>query len=185
MILRMKNTISVISLFLSLSALIVSLYYNIFRSEKIVYVESIKLFSNYKGATRAKAEYEKKIALWKANVDTLAIEFNNAVNKYEKEKSRMSTRERKLSEELLASKRQQVENYRAAVSENAKKEDDLMTAKINNEIGDFLKKYGESHGYDFILGSNYFGNITFAKKEKNITDEVLIQLNKEFQDPRK
>jgi outer membrane protein len=164
----------------ALAATVISLV-ALIRSHEIVYVDSIKLFSNYKGSLKAKAEYEKKLAQWKANIDTLTSELNNSFAKYEKEKARMSAKERKVTEELLMTKRQQTENYNAAVSENAKKEDQAVTSQITKEINDFLKRYGEEHGYDFILGATNSGNVVFAKNGKNITDDVLKGLNGAYQ----
>ncbi len=150
------------------------------KEDKIVYVDTLKLFASYRGSLKAKAEYEKKLAQWKVNVDTLTMELNNGITKYEKDKSTMTVREKKLNEELLTSKRQQLDNYRSAVSENAAKEDQTVTTQIYKEINDFLRRYGESHGYDYILGSTTVGNIVFASKGKNITDDVLASLNNEY-----
>jgi outer membrane protein len=169
---------------MAVAALVLSIMATVNRGE-IVYVDSIKLFANYKGSLKAKAEYEKKLAQWKANVDTLTAELNNSITKYEKEKAGMSVREKKLSEELLTAKRQQFENYRGAVSENAAKEDQAVTGQVTKEINDFLNRYGDVHGYDYILGATNIGNVVFAKKGNNITDEVLKELNAEFQVSRK
>ena len=173
-----------ITLVAAVAAIVLSIISFIYK-ENIVYVDSMKLFANYKGSLKAKTEYEKKLAQWKANVDTLTAEFNNAAAKYEKEKAGMPARERKLSEELLVSKQQQFENYRGAVQENAAKEDKAVTAQVTKEINDFLNRYGESHGYDYILGATNVGNVVYAKKGKNITDEVLKELNAEYQDSKK
>src|SRR5437879_10823239 len=96
--------LSYTTILLTIVAIILSII-SLLHKEDIVYVDSLKLFANYKGSLKAKAVYEKKLAQWKANVDTLTTEFNNAVTKYEKEKTGMSVREKKLSEELLTAKR--------------------------------------------------------------------------------
>ena len=152
---------------------------------EVVYVDSLKLFANYKGSLKAKAEYEKRMAQWKANVDTLTAELNSGITKYQKEKAGMTAKEKKLTEELLTTKQQQLDNYRSAVSENASKEDQTVTAQVTKEINDFLKRYGEAHGYDYILGATNVGNVVYAKQGKNITDEVLKELNAEYQDSKK
>ncbi len=155
------------------------------RGEAIVYVDSMKLLSEYKGTLQAKAAYEKKVAVWKANVDTLTTELNAKITQYEKEKKGLSARERKLTEELIVSKQQQLENYKAAISENATKEDQTITTQVFKEIGDFVKRYGEDHGYAYILGATNMGNVVYAQKGKNITDEVLKELNAHFQPGKK
>lgn len=155
------------------------------RNNDIVYVDSFKLFSNYKGTIAVKGEYEKKLGTWKANIDTLTNEFNNEVSTYEKGKSKMSPKEKQLSEELLGNKRKQLENYRSAVADNAAKEDKETIAKVTSEINGFLKKYGESHRFEYILGATNTGNIIYAKHGKDITDDVLTELNESYQSPGK
>jgi outer membrane protein len=97
----------------------------------------------------------------------------------------MNAREKKLTEELLATKQQQLANYQQATAENASKEDKEVTAKVFSEVNDFLKKYGEDHGYEYIMGATTMGNIVFAKKVHDITDEVLKKLNQEYRPTRK
>lgn len=172
-----------VTLLFAIASLVLSIF-SLMQNNQIVYVDSMKIFANYKGSLKAKAEYEKKLAQWKANIDTLTSELTSSITKHEKEKSKMSAREKKLSEELLVSKRQQLENYRAAVSENASKEDQTVTSQVTKEINDFMNRYGEAHRYDFILGATNVGNVVFAKKGKNITEEVLKELNNEYQDKK-
>jgi outer membrane protein len=169
-----------ISLVFSVAAISLSLLYFI-KKENIVYVDSLKLLSQYKGSLSAKAEYEKKVSVWKSNIDTLTSELSNEITKYQKDKAKLTAREKKLTEELIASKQQQLENYKAAISQNASKEDKEVTSRVFNEISEFLKVYGERHGYDFILGATNVGNVVYARTGKNITDEVLKELNSGFQ----
>jgi outer membrane protein len=178
------NIVSIVSIVLSLAAIAFAaiVYFN---KKEIVYVDSMKLITNFKGAKVAKDAYEKKIAVWKANIDTLTMETNREIAKYEKEKKGMSAREQKLSEELIGTKQQQLESYRQATAENASKEDQLVTGKVFKEINDFLKQYGEQKGYEFIMAATSAGNIVFAKKGNDITDEVLEKMNAEYQSTHK
>ena len=178
------NILSVVAIFLSLAAIAFAaiVYFN---KKEIVYVDSMKLITNFKGAKVAKDAYEKKIAVWKANIDTLTMETNREIAKYEKEKKGMSAREQKLSEQLIGTKQQQLESYRQATAENASKEDQLVTGKVFKEINDFLKQYGEQKGYEFIMAATSAGNIVFAKKGNDITDEVLEKMNAEYQSTHK
>ncbi len=172
------------SVTLSIVALI-SFVLSLFKQDQIVYVDTIKILTQYKGTIQAKAAYDKKAAIWKANVDTLAMELSKQVTEYGKGKKEMPARERKLTEELIETRQRQLENYKAAISENATKEDQAITQQVFKEINDFLTKYGEDHGYDYILGATSVGNVVYARKGKNITDEVLTALNDGFQPSRK
>lgn len=151
------------------------------KQDRIVYVDSLKLLAQYKGTIAARAEYEKKAGVWKANIDTLTNELSNTILQFGKDKNKLSAREKKLTEELIASKQQQLENYKATISQSATKEDQEVTTKVFKEITEFLKKYGETHGYDYIMGATNMGNIVYARKTINITDEVIKELNGAYQ----
>jgi outer membrane protein len=60
----------------------------------------------------------------------------------------------------------------------AKEEEQKMTQTVLNEVNDYLKEYGEKHNYTFILGATGVGNIVYAKKSRDITEEILNGLNK-------
>ena len=171
----------VIGLNFALTCAVLVFYFFDRNGNEIVYVDSFKLFSNYKGTLAVKSEYEKKLTTWRSNIDTLTNEFNYEVSTYEKAKSKMSAKERQLSEELLGNKRKQLENYRSAIADNAAKEDKETIAKVTSEINDFLKKYGESHHFEYILGATNTGNVIYASHGKDITDDVLNELNNTYQ----
>jgi outer membrane protein len=170
---------AIAAIVVAIAALVIALL-AILKEEKVVYVDSMKLITNYKGSKSAKEAYDKKVAVWRANMDTLTKEFNDAVAKYEREKNELTAKEKTLTEELLANKRQQLVSYQQATTENASKEDKEVTAKVFKEVDDFIKRYGEKHGYDYIMGATSMGNIVYAKKINDITDEVLKQLNEEY-----
>ncbi len=170
---------AIAAMIVAIAALAIGLL-SILKEDKIVYIDSIKLISNFQRAKIAKLEYEKKISVWKANVDTLANELNLAVQKYQTERTQMSERERRLTEELLQNKQKQLDDYRRATSENITKEDQNVTGKVLAEVNDFLKNFGEENGYDFILGTTNMGNIVYANKVKDVTDIALKELNRKY-----
>jgi len=178
------NGLSIVSLLLSIAAIVFALLVYL-KNDSIVYVDSLRLLTNYKGAKIAKEAYEKKVAVWKANIDTLTSELNRDITKYEKEKKSLTGKEQKLTEELLGTKQQQLVSYRQATSDNAAKEDKEVTTQVFKEVIDFLDRYGQQHGYQYILGTTNMGNILYSKKINDITDEALKKLNEEYRTPTK
>jgi outer membrane protein len=165
---------------ISLIGLIVISLFLFSKSPKIVYVDSIKVLSGYKGMEYAKKEYDVKVSVWNANLDTLKMEMEIKFQEYETKRLKLSVKEKELMEELLETKRQQYLNYQQMVAEKMKKEDQELTAKVHTKVNDYLKRYGEQKGYAFILGANQYGSIVYAENAVNITDEVIEGLNKEF-----
>jgi outer membrane protein len=147
---------------------------------KLVYVDSAKLVNEYKGMQDARKTYQQKATTWKANIDTLAQEVQQRIMSYEKESAKLSAKERKLSEELIRVKQKQLMDYQQAMNAQAKQEDEKMTQAVINEVNAYLKKYGKSQGYKIVMAATQYGNIAYADEGLDITEEVLIGLNKEY-----
>src|SRR5687767_10572509 len=56
----------------------------LFPGSSIAYVDSNKLLTGYNAMVQARAEFEKKQNVWKANIDSLTVEVQEAMKKYEK-----------------------------------------------------------------------------------------------------
>ena len=54
--------------------------------------------------------------------------------------------------------------------------DQELLKKVNH----YLKEYGKSKQYDFILGANESGSIVYATPAKDLTNDVLAGLNQQY-----
>lgn len=157
-----------------------TLFYLHFSQQKVAYVDSAKLINGYQGMIEARKEYQKKSAMWKANIDTLMSEVKTSIQDYEKNSSRMTAKEKELSKELIRTKQKQLNDYQKAMSEKAGQEDAAMTGQVLDEVNAFIQKYGKEHGYRIIMAATEYGNIAYAADGLDITDEVLEGLNQTY-----
>ncbi len=161
---------------------VIGLYYlNLSSHSKLVYVNSAQLINQYQGMIDARQEYQKKSIAWKSNVDTLGAEVQKAIQDFEKESSRLSKREKELSQELIKTKQEQLISYQKAIQEQAQQEDLAMTQAVISEINNYLAEYGQEHSYQIILAATDAGNIAYAQESIDITQEVLTGLNNRYQ----
>jgi outer membrane protein len=151
-----------------------------FYSSELVYVDVNKLIEGYKRTKTAKAEFDKKTGLLKANVDSLLNDWEQELKLYEKERPSMSTKELQLKQELLSAKQQQIDSYQEAIQKQIQEEDSKITQTVINDINDYVKEYGELNGYRIIFGASGGGNIMFADESTDLTQEVLEGLNADY-----
>ncbi|MEO1054883.1 MAG: OmpH family outer membrane protein [Bacteroidota bacterium] len=156
------------------------LYYQQFTTQKTVYVDSARLLNEYQGMIDARKGYQQKTLTWKANIDTLASETQKAISEYEAGKGKMSKKEKQLSEELIRTKQRQLADYQKAMNEKAVQEDQQLTSMVLEQVNAYLKGHGEEHNYHIILAATDYGNIAYAEDGLDITEEVLVGLNKEY-----
>jgi outer membrane protein len=146
-----------------------------------VYVDSVRLINGYKGMEEARKEYDKKTTTWKANVDTLAFELQQALVRYERERQKLSAKERQDMENNLRGKQNQLSEYQKAVDAQARDEDEKMTKEVIDKINSYLKRHGKERGYKLVIAANQYGTVAYADEGLDITDEVLEGLNKEYE----
>jgi outer membrane protein len=155
--------------------------FQLLKKEKTVYVDINKLMQEYQGMKDARKDFEQKSAQWKSNTDTLISGWQAELKNYEKERSRMSQKERDLKEELLKNKQNQINQYQEAIKMKAKEEEQKLTQNVINRVNEYISDYGKSKRYTFILGANGTGNIIYAEKSRDITAEILAGLQKEYE----
>jgi outer membrane protein len=159
-------------------ALVIVLHFS--KTESIVFVDAIKLVNGYKGMQAARKGFELRTSAWKANIDTLKTELDAKIKTYEATHKQLTSKEKALTEELLQTKHDQLVNYQNVIAEKIKQEDKELTSQVLGKVNDYLKKYGEAKGYGIIMAATQYGNIVYAQKGKDITDEVLKGLNGEI-----
>jgi len=164
---------------LSFIGVLILLYLQFKGSEKIAYVDNNKILTGYKEIIKLKDQLDKKEKNIKANVDTLALELENSIKEYERQRSSMTERERKTKEELLNHKKNQYEEYRSVVGNKLKEESSKDYAPVFKKINDCIKEFGQKHNYKIILGATEYGNLVYADDKIDLTDEILKWLNSE------
>lgn len=177
----MNNRLILTITTLNLLAIIFLGTYYFYHQQSVVYVDSKKLVNGYQGMIDARKVYQEKTVAWRANIDTLANEVQQQIFRYEKESSKMTAKERELSQELIRTKQKQLAEYQQAMNNQAQQEDSKMTTDVLTQVNVYLKKYGEQKGHTIILAATEYGNLAYADDALDITSEVLEGLNKEYQ----
>ncbi len=149
-------------------------------SSELVYVDVNKLLEGYKRTKVERDLFNKKAGTLKANVDSLVSDWQKELQTYEKERGSMTKKELELKQELLANKQQQVNNYQQAIQKQIQEEDQKVTQTVINDINDYVKEFGKKKGYNIIFGASGGGNIMYADKTTDLTDEVLEGLNSNY-----
>jgi len=148
-------------------------------SQEIYYVDSSKLLKEYKEMGVARKEYEGKTATWKSNVDTLTAGVQKQIETYEKESSKMSEKERKLSRELISTRQRELMDYQRALESQAGEEERKVMGRVLNNVNTFLTEYGKKKGCKYIMVAAN-GNIAYGDESLNITEEVIKELNDRY-----
>jgi len=77
--------------------------------------------------------------------------------------------------ESILKKRQ--EEFQAENQEKVSELNNQMFTQLNQ----YIKEYGDQHGYTYIFGTTSDGNIMYAKESEEITEKVRVFINKKYQ----
>ena len=149
-------------------------------TQKVAYVDSNALLSQYQGMIDARAQFQQLSGEWQARIDTLTMEVQNELKRHEKEVAKMSKKEKELSEDLIRAKQQQLVTYQKSIQEKAAQEDAKMTQDVINDVNAYLEEYGKVRSYKIIFAATNMGNILYANDGVNITEEVIEGLNNRY-----
>jgi len=169
-----SSFISIVALFVSLFVL---LYFLVFPTNRVGYVDSAKLLNGYKGMIEARKEYDKKRSVWQANIDTLTLEVENAIKKYSRDQALGTDKEKQLAKDLIQSRQKQLIDYQSAIKQNAAQEEERLNQGVFTTVNTFLLRYGKKHAYKMVLVAAN-GNIAYADPAMEITDQVVEELVK-------
>lgn len=180
----MKSRTNLLLSALLLLVVFLTVYTLFFSGTKVAYVDSNKLLNGYRAMVEARRQYEAKETSWKANIDSLTRDVQDAINTYNKSVVMATKKEQQLTKELISTKQKQLYDYQNAIKMNASQEEQRLTQNVLTTVNAYLLRYGKKHGYKMILiASN--GNIAYADNDMDITDKVVEELNKEYAVPAK
>lgn len=175
---HLRWTLILIMAVMVISTICISLFYS--SQQKIGFVRSSELVDGYLGMREARNQYQNKSQQWQANVDTLEQDFKKTMHRFQFELAGLSATERRQKEVTLKRMQENLYQYTSSVRENARKEDEKMTQGVLNQINAFVQDYGKRNGFDIVLGTTLSGSLLYGKKQLDITDEVLRELNKSY-----
>ncbi len=150
---------------------------------KIGYIDTVKIFAEYKETVDAEAIYKKEVDGWKKKQSDLEAELA-------KLREEIQSQSLMLSEEKLAEKKQtfdrKAQEYQKFMNDTfgdegiAAKRNKELTAPIVEKINAVIAKLAEDEGYSIVFDAAQ-GNIIYAKKTLDLTERVTKLLDEQLQ----
>jgi outer membrane protein len=157
-------------------AILILFYLHFSKPSKIVFVNEGIVSEKYQGMIEARRNIQQKSKSIQTNIDTLVSELQQAIAIYEKNRTHLSENERKLNEQLLSSKQQQLAQYQDATQKKIAEEQKKTLEEVAKKMNLFMNKYAKDHNYQFVLGSS----ILYGSSDMDITENVIEGLNQEY-----
>lgn len=150
------------------------------KSSKIGYVRSNDLIYGYAGMKEAESELTERAMKKQALVDTLSLDLKADIKQYSLIEADLSTETKQRKADTLRQRQIQLKTYSNSVSEFVKEEETKMLTGIFNQINSFVKTFAEENGFAMIYGTTSEGNILYGEPALDVTDELLMNLNQQY-----
>ncbi|QLE01121.1 OmpH family outer membrane protein [Galbibacter sp. BG1] len=150
------------------------------QQNKIAFVDNTKLINEYQEKIDIEAKYKGKIEKFDKKTDSLSRAFQSEAQSFEAEAKSLPQSQAQEKYNSLLQKRQamsqQLQMEEQKLSQESQQEIDSLIKKVRT----FVKDYGKEKGYTFVLGSNEAGSVLYGEESKDITSEVLKEINEEY-----
>jgi outer membrane protein len=147
---------------------------------KIGYVDVERLKTEYKDFQDAQEKFNRQLAMWQSQADTLQKEILALQEEMDRQSSLLTEAKKKEKQQKLVAKQKEYQEFASKVlgpeGEAARRERELSKPLID-KINAIIQLVAIRDGYSFILDSSG-GDVLYASQELDLTDEVLAQLNK-------
>ena len=147
------------------------------QQQKIGFVDNGVLINEYQERVDIEANLQIKINAFKSRTDSLRSAFELEIKEAELRARKMSQADvQKLSQELqqkeqVLSQRVQFEQQQIA------QESQTLNDSLIKTVKNFVRAYGKSNNYNYILGSNEAGSVLYGEESSDLTQEILKALN--------
>ncbi len=148
----------------------------------IAYVDNDHLLDNYILAIKMSAEFEAEQRRLENDLDRRQRNFQIEVERFQRDIQRghVTMEEAQVLEQELMMQQQDLIQLGETYRERLARREFEMNSELLGNIREFLDRYNEEKGYDFILGYARGGGILYANKKHDITAEVLHLINEEY-----
>jgi outer membrane protein len=148
----------------------------------IAFISSERLMENYELAKKMREEFDQEQARLENDLARRQRGFQSEVEKFQRDiqAGSISMDRAQAKEQELMQQQQELYQLNESFSNRLMQKEVEMNAELLEKITEFLTRYNEAHGYDYILGFSRGGGILYASQQHDITDDVLEKLNAEY-----
>ena len=151
--------------------------------QKIAFVDNTELINEYQEKKDIEAKFKEKIEAFQKKTDSMSKAFQLEVQKAQIDAQKMSrANQEKLGLEIQTKGQQlqqQLQLEEQQIAQASQSEIDSLIKKVKS----YIKDYGQTNGYSYILGSNEGGSVLYGTEANDLTQTLLDALNSEYKKP--
>ena len=150
---------------------------------KIGYIDTVKIFDNFKETIEAEEVYKKEVEIWKKQAEEMEADLARMREEIQSQSLMLSAE--KLEEKKLIFD-QRMKEYQKFMQDifgengEAARRNKELTEPIVEKINGIIEIVAEEEGFTLVLDSSQ-GVIVYADKEIDITDMIIARLEAQME----
>jgi len=148
--------------------------------DKIGFVDNVRLMNEYQQKIDIEAKFKLQADALAKKRDSISLAFQTEAQAFQAKADKMS--KSKAQQEYAAFQQrgqfigQQLQQEDQKLQNAGQIEMDSIVSKVKSEI----KAFGKSNNYTYILGGGDGGSVLYGEQTKDLTDQVITLLNKNY-----
>ncbi len=149
----------------------------------IAYVDNELIIEQYALAIKMRDELQEEQQRLESDLTRRQRNFQTEVDRFQRDvqSGNLGMERAQQKEQELMQLQQDLLQLNETYSERLARKEFELNRELFEIISEFLKKYNQEKGYDFILGYSMGGGILYADKTYDITTDVIEKLNREYE----
>jgi outer membrane protein len=147
----------------------------------IGFVNSERIFQEYHGTKEAQTEFNADLQKWEQDLEARKLELQKLMEVYVSQSLILSEPRRRQFEEEIQTKRSELDGFVRDIwgpTGKVSQRNEQLMQPILERMNEVLQKIGEERGFSIIFDAAD-GNVVYADRALDLTDEVLQALNAE------
>jgi outer membrane protein len=147
---------------------------------KTGFIDNSELIKEYQKRKDIEAAFKIKIETFDKRVDSIGKIFQVEAQEFQAKAATMAQDAAQQQYQVLGQKQQMLQQQFQREEQVIQKESQTEIDTLIKEVRAFVKNYGKEKGYTYILGSNDAGSVMYGEENKDLTKEILEELNKAY-----
>jgi outer membrane protein len=169
-------------LFISIAVLLIGINSIFAQGEKIGYVDSQVILTQYSAAIKAQGDLDAITNLWSAQLDSMTLDYQQALTNYQQQANVMTEEQQLAAQQNIVGMEQTIVNFRRTKFSQPEGEifvrQEEIFAPVKANIYSAIEKVAKEEGMKFVFDKSGDILLLYADSAFDITFKVLDQLKR-------
>ncbi|WP_299883623.1 OmpH family outer membrane protein [uncultured Lacinutrix sp.] len=151
------------------------------QQQKIGYVDNGEVINEIQEKKDIESKYTLLDESFKKRADSIGNIYRGQFQALQAKSARLSQAKQQEMMQPLQIKAQQFQQQMQAEQQQMQKAYQVEIDSVISNMKSFVKDYGKTNGYDYILGTNEsIGTVLFAKEGTDLSKKIIEEINTQY-----